>query len=442
MFENIIDQNAVLQLKNDILSGQNAPSMLFYGPPNSGKGSSSLELARVLSCEQKAEWKCSCSSCEKHRYLLHDDILILGNRSFSAEITACKSAFLRNHTVSSVKLLFYRSLRKLQLRFSPFLLEDDPNLKKIMTALQSFDEKLNEFLAFNAENPDKGKLEKLCVSLENDALVLEKEGKLSSTIPIDRIRRASMWCNITPNGKHKTFIIENAQNMRNEAHNALLKLLEEPPSTVSIILTAQRREEIIPTILSRLRQYRFFKRDVKSEKEVIRLVFRDSINEDVLQSQNSRLTAYLESFAPQSTEKLYPLAAYLVVSMAGIINYSMKNKGKKEAYQYFKLLENNLTPAAGVLRTEPSLNSSAVIKAIISQSGGFEKDSFSGFLKICLEMICDTVRSSENPQFIVYNNLIKKHFNETAAAVEILKINVNIALEALFYNIKKAAEAG
>jgi len=46
VFENIIEQGAVLQLKNDILCGKYAPSMLFYGPPESGKGSAALELAR------------------------------------------------------------------------------------------------------------------------------------------------------------------------------------------------------------------------------------------------------------------------------------------------------------------------------------------------------------------------------------------------------------
>ncbi|MCL2175342.1 MAG: DNA polymerase III, partial [Treponema sp.] len=76
MFENIIAQSAADQLGDDIDSGRIAPSMLFYGPSESGKGSSALELSRVLSCEEDAGWKCACASCERHRYLLHDDLLI------------------------------------------------------------------------------------------------------------------------------------------------------------------------------------------------------------------------------------------------------------------------------------------------------------------------------------------------------------------------------
>ncbi|MDR0302605.1 MAG: DNA polymerase III, partial [Treponema sp.] len=137
MFENIIEQGAVLQLQEDILSGRLAPSMLFYGPSESGKGSAALELARILSCTADASWKCKCSACESHRYLQHPDLLILGSRSFAAEIAASCSAFLRNPAAVGTKTLFIRSFRKLQIRFSPVLLEDDPKLSKLSSPLQS-----------------------------------------------------------------------------------------------------------------------------------------------------------------------------------------------------------------------------------------------------------------------------------------------------------------
>ncbi|MDR2543854.1 MAG: DNA polymerase III [Treponema sp.] len=438
MFENIIDQNAVKQLQDDILSGCNAPSMLFYGPNNSGKGSAALELARVLSCEQSAIWKCSCYSCTRHRYLIHDDILILGNKSFSAEIAACRFAFLNNHTTPNAKLLFYRSLRKLQIRFSPILMEDDPNFKKIAPVLRSFDEKLSEFSALNAEVCEKEHLEKISSSLVNDAYTLEKESKLGSVIPIDYIRRASLWCNLTPNGKHKILLIENADNMREEASNSLLKLLEEPPSTASIILTAQRREEIIPTILSRLRQYRFFKRDIKSEKEVIRLVFKDNADEKYPQAQSSLLTAYLKSFMPQSTDKIYPLAAWLIVSMSRIIGHSKKNIDNPNISFFVNTITKNYSLMADSIKLEYPVNSAVAVKTILAQAGNFKNESFCGFMNICLDMLCESVRSIKNPHFIIYCDIFKKYINETVTAVDILNININIAMEALFYNVKKA----
>ncbi|MCL2804722.1 MAG: DNA polymerase III [Treponema sp.] len=422
MFENIIEQGAVLQLRDNIINCSLAPSLLFFGPGESGKGSAALELARVLSCEEKGAWKCSCLCCERHRYLQHDDLLILGNRSFSAEIAACHSSFLRN---TGAKLLFYRSLRKLQMRFSPVIMEDDNDLRKLVSLLQSFDEKLREFLSIDAEKHEKSALEKLCSSLVNDSLTLIKEGKLSGTIPIDHIRSASKWCNLAPTGKRKTFIIENAENMREESANSLLKLLEEPPASVNIVLTAQRREKILATILSRLRPYRFLKRSIESEKEVIRRIFLDTADKS--------LSAYLESFMPQSAEKLYPLAAWFIVSIA-----RLAGAGKI----CFSKLEEYYAHSAEALKLPRAARSSDVIKVIAEQSENFEDGSFSRFMKICLDMIGSFLRTAENPQFIVYCDMFKKYINEAVMAVDVININKTVALEEFLYNLKKNIKEG
>jgi DNA polymerase-3 subunit gamma/tau len=440
VFENIIEQAAVLQLRDDILSGRNAPSMLFFGPSETGKGSAALELARSLSCEGDASWKCSCPSCERHRYLQHDDLLALGNRSFSAEIAAANSAFLRSPSSVSTKLLFFRSLRKLLIRFSPVLMEDDPKLGKISSVLQSLDEKLSEFWA-ETEKAENTALEKLCSSLVKDALTLESEG-LSANIPIGQIRRASYWCRLAPNGKRKTLIIENAENMRDEARNSLLKLLEEPPAGVSIVLTALRREAIMPTILSRLRPYRFLKRSAESEKEVIRRVFQDTVSEKLFEKGGSLLSAYLDSFLPRSTEKLYPLAAWFIVSLARIAAISIKKSGSGNIPVIINALGERYAPIAETAGLERSLRSASVVKTILSQSGNFEDASFSRFLKICLDLVCDVTRSADNPQFIAYNDMFKKIIGEAVTAVDILNINTAVALESLFYKLKTAMTRG
>ena len=125
MFENVLGQNSTSQLISDINSSKLAPALLFSGPPSSGKGTSSLELARVLSCEKeiKAAWDCSCPSCARHRLLIHPDLLCLGLKSFCAEISASAEAVKRDRTG---RVLFIRSSRKLLARFNPFLWEDDP----------------------------------------------------------------------------------------------------------------------------------------------------------------------------------------------------------------------------------------------------------------------------------------------------------------------------
>jgi len=431
MFENIIDQGAVIQLRDDIQNGKNAPSMLFYGPVGTGKGSASLELARVLSCEEtknnmRGDWKCTCSSCDRHRFLQHEDLLSIGNRSFAAEIAACNKTFLKNTENQNGKLLFYRSIRKLMLRFSPVLMEDDPKLGKFASVLQSLDESLNDFL-LNSNTMERSALEKLCNSLIKNALTLESEG-ISNAVPIAQIRKASYWCRLAPNGRRKTLIIENAQSMRDEARNSLLKLLEEPPPSVCIVLTAERREAIMPTILSRLRPYRFLKRSEESEKSVIRRVF---------QEEGNNLSEYLDSFMPQSTEKLYPLAAWFIVSLARLCVISAKKKGIEPVPEILNLLGERYAPIAEKSGYEKSVKTAAVIKTIVSQSNNFEESSFSRFMKICLDLIGAAARNSNNHQFAAYNDIFRKYINEAVTAVDVLNINAAIALESLVYKLKR-----
>ena len=435
MFENIIEQGAVLQLKDDILSRRLAPSMLFYGPSESGKGSAALELARVLSCEKDAAWECNCPPCEKHRYLQHADLLILGSRSFAAEIAASCSAFLRNPAASGTKKLFIRSLRKLQIRFSPVLMEDDPKLSKLSSSLQSLEEGLSDLWLTDTAAADKNVLEKQSNSLVKTAQTLIEDG-IGNTIPIDHIRRAAYWCRLAPSGKRKTFIIENADNMRDEARNSLLKLLEEPPETVSIALTSQRREAIMPTILSRLRPYRFLKRSAQGEKEVIRRVFQDAVKDSSLASGGSLLSAYLESFLKAGADKLYPLAAWFIVSLARAVTALAKRNGTETA-KIITALGQRYAPTANEAGFERTTDAALIVKTLMEKSSNFENDSISRFFEICLDMVCAAARENDEPEFIAYRDIFRKRINETETAVNTLNISAALALEGLFYSLKQ-----
>ena len=438
MFENIIEQGAVSQLRDDILGGHQAPCMLFYGPGESGKGSAALELARVLSCTSDgAAWKCSCPSCERHRYLQNDDLLILGKKSFSAEINASCSVFLLNPHSQSGKHLFFRSLRKLQMRFSPVLMEDDPKFARLSPLLQSLDELLNEFLLTDTEKENAQVSEKLCKALVKNALSLDEEG-ISALVPVGHIRKASYWCRLAPNGKRKTLIIENAENMRDEARNSLLKLLEEPPAGVSIVLTAQRREAVMPTILSRLRPYRFLKRSMEGEKEVLRRVFQYNVKEIPLDEGRSLISSYLESFLVQGTEKLYPLAVLFVASMARITSLSLKKKNSGGILRIMGELEERYAPIAEGMGFVCLEKSSVLIKTMLAKSGNFEDDSFSRFLRLCLELIAAVTIGNDDPFSVAFNDIVKKHIGEAVTSVDILNQSTALALEALMYKIKTA----
>ncbi|NRA39473.1 MAG: DNA polymerase III subunit delta' [Planctomycetes bacterium] len=57
-------------------------------------------------------------------------------------------------------------------------------------------------------------------------------------------------------GNGRVFIIPGLERLRQEASNALLKILEEPPAGTMIICTCTQRESVLPTIRSRCQIYR------------------------------------------------------------------------------------------------------------------------------------------------------------------------------------------
>jgi len=73
-----------------------------------------------------------------------------------------------------------------------------------------------------------------------------------SSIGIEEIRNLQKTIFLSPlKGNTKAIIVENAQSLTIEAQNALLKVLEEPPSHVIFFLSVSNAETLLPTILSR-----------------------------------------------------------------------------------------------------------------------------------------------------------------------------------------------
>ena len=64
-------------------------------------------------------------------------------------------------------------------------------------------------------------------------------------------------------GKYKVFIIDEVHMLSNQAFNAFLKTLEEPPHYVIFILATTEKHKLLPTILSRCQIYDFNRMTVK-----------------------------------------------------------------------------------------------------------------------------------------------------------------------------------
>ena len=82
-------------------------------------------------------------------------------------------------------------------------------------------------------------------------------------------------------GKYKVYIIDEVHMMTDNAFNALLKTLEEPPAHVIFILATTEPHEIIPTILSRCQRYDFTKvADADIEERMITVLQKEGVQYD------------------------------------------------------------------------------------------------------------------------------------------------------------------
>ena len=74
-------------------------------------------------------------------------------------------------------------------------------------------------------------------------------------IGIGDVREVERQASLTPaEGRMRVFIFDGAEHMSEEASNALLKTLEEPPNQVMIVLLTSWEDSLLPTILSRCRR--------------------------------------------------------------------------------------------------------------------------------------------------------------------------------------------
>jgi len=96
------------------------------------------------------------------------------------------------------------------------------------------------------------------VTSENDFAFNIFELDAASNNSVDDIRKINDQVRIPPQvGSHKIYIIDEAHMLSNQAFNAFLKTLEEPPKHVIFILATTEKNKIIPTVLSRCQVYDF-----------------------------------------------------------------------------------------------------------------------------------------------------------------------------------------
>ncbi|HIW36379.1 MAG TPA: DNA polymerase III [Candidatus Treponema faecavium] len=318
MFENLLYQNAAAQLSRDIEQNRLPNAVLLSGPAASGKLTCALELARVLSCRsaERGLWQCTCSSCLLHKSLVSPDAVLTGPRDCLLEIAAAADTLRRGISehapwLMAARYLFIRSVRKLTVRFSPVLLAEDDKASKIAVIVSAVHETIEE-LDPHYELPAADRAEKIIEEAVSLCKKLET-GFMYDSLPVSHVRCISQWARYTAGAGKKLVIIENADRMQESVRNALLKILEEPPEDTVFVLTALRRNAVMPTILSRVRPYLFADRTAAQQKEVISRVFHAEYTETgeaaAETEQNHGISSFLQRFLPVPVQDVYNAGA-------------------------------------------------------------------------------------------------------------------------------------
>jgi len=243
--------------------------------------------------------------------------------------------------------------------------------------------------------------------------------------------------------------------MQEEARNSLLKILEDPPARVYLVLTTARPGSMLPTVLSRLRPYRFYPRDAETEGEVIRRVFRDQGGEIISASQNAgqqnRINAYLDSFLPVSGDTLEALASFFVASAAYKAVLLFKKQGRSLPDEVVLLGKYNAPRAEAAGLGRPQGDCAAVVNLVLDKAGRFEVRSlFHRFLYSLLDMVSRSLKSDDSdgsadgsgapssfPAPVSYNELWKKSTLWAETAAGIYNLRPAQVLEKLFTDLSR-----
>lgn len=129
-------------------------------------------------------------------------------------------------------------------------------------------------MAVNCKNPVDGNpcMEcDTCLGIDQGSILDVVEIDAASNNGVDNIRQLRDEASYTPSQcKYRVYIIDEAHMLSTGAFNALLKIMEEPPSHVLFILATTEAHKVPATILSRCQRFDF--RRIKSEDIVTRLM--------------------------------------------------------------------------------------------------------------------------------------------------------------------------
>lgn len=195
------------RLKATVLSNRTAHAYLISGPEGIGKSAVAVEFARLLLCDQPTDKPCGvCPQCLAMRTLHHPDL------HFIAPSGTPKDSDTPGSETYGKELSVLRGR-----------LATDPYTSADLTELGTAESK-----------------------------AARKKSATGSKIRVADSRELLHDAYRKPfQAKRAVYIVVNADTMVREAQNSLLKLLEEPPSSAILLLTASNLQSVLLTVRSR-----------------------------------------------------------------------------------------------------------------------------------------------------------------------------------------------
>jgi DNA polymerase-3 subunit gamma/tau len=200
------------------------------------------------------------------------------------------------------------------------------------------------------------------------------------------------------------------------------------------VLSTAHAEGLLPTILSRLRPYRFSARDKAAEAEVLRKIFRDPAAPPV------PIQSYLDSFLPISGETLYPLAALFVASVAMGSVRTLKRDGVplNEALVSLGKHTAPIAESAGLGRPHEDIKSLAA--AVLKGADNFAiRSRFSQFLQCLLTLVGESLNAiPPDPDAAACRDIWREAVREAETSVGTYNLSPALALDRLAWELREA----